>query len=266
MFKIIRNEFKKFFSGKIFIFELLLIVGLCGIAVSAYKEMSEIAINNLPKAQYYAEDLKETLININGVLFAKLFLTDFIYKGYFSFFLIFTIIIAVTTFSSDRESGNMKFTLLAGADRNTLIMGKLMFLFLVIIVTVIFNIILSLAVGMIFFGVSAASEDLMALIVINFLAVLPAAAATVLTAVISQVRMNSKAVMAVGMVFAFAMGMLDTSTQTYWFSPIGALSLFPENVPVMNRTLMICSIVSAVYICVGMAVLKVISSKYEYYE
>lgn len=267
MKKIVINEFKKFFNGKIFIFELLLIVGLCLIAIDAYKEMSVIAINNLSKAQFYSDDMKAALINIDGITFAKLFLTDFIYKGYFSFFLIFTVITAVNTFSADRESGNMKFTLLTGIDRNTLIMGKLIFMFFAILATVIFNIVFSVVVGDIFFGVSTVVVgEFLELIVLNLFAVFPAVAMTVLVALISQIRISSKVIMAIGIIYAFVMGVLDTSTLTYRFSPIGALSLFPDDVPVINSMFITCGIVSIAYIFVGIVLIIIISPKYEYYE
>ena len=170
-------------------------------------------------------------------------------------------------FSVDRESGNMKFTLLTGIDGKTLIMGKLIFMFLNVIEAIIFNIIISLAAGVIFFGIpQGASQEIPELIILNLCAVFPAMAAVVLVALISQARMSCKAVMAVGIVFAFVMGMADTFTSTYQFSPVGAFSLFADDIPVINSTLITCVIVSFVYICLGVVAIRIISSKYEYYE
>ncbi len=266
MKEIVKNEFKKLVKGKIFIFELLLLVGLCCIAVKAYGEMSEIVLNNLPKSKFYSEEMKTVLSEIDGVIFAKLFLTDFIYKGYFSFFLIFVVIIAVNTFSVDRESGNMKFALLTGVDKNSIVIGKIIYMICAIFVSLVINLVLSLTIGIIFFGISSSPKELMELILLNFFSILPATAITVFIALISQIRISSMAIVAIGIVFALLMGILDTTTLTYHFSPIGALSRFASNYPRLDGPLITCYIVSIAYICVGVVLIKAISKKYEYYE
>lgn len=266
MNKIVKNEFRKFFKGKIFIFEILLIVGLCLLGVTAYKDMVDITVNNLPKAQTYSEALKDTLRDLDGAGFAKLFLTDFIYKSYFSFFLIFIVITAVNVFSDDRESGNMKFTILTGVERNTVIIGKLAFMVCSILLTVLFNLVLSLVVGTIFFGAPASAEGVLEVVGITLLAVIPAFAITVFIALLSQIKISSKIIMAAGIVFTFIMGVLDTLAGTARFSPIGSLSVFSENIPAINHQLLTGCVVSAVYIAVGVIAMVIVSSKYEYYE
>ena len=266
MTKIVKNEFRKFFKGKIFIFEFLLIIGLCLLGVTAYKDMVDITVNELPKSQTYSEALKDTLRSMDGAEFSKLFLTDFIYKSFFSFFLIFIVITAVNVFSDDRESGNMKFTILTGVDRNTVILGKLIFMVCSIFMTVIFNLVLSLVVGTIFFGAPASMDTVLEVVGMTLLAVVPAFAITVFIALLSQIKISSKIIMAVGIVFTFIMGVLDTLTGTSRFSPIGSLSVFSDNVPAINHQLLTGCAVSAVYVAVGIAAMILISSRYEYYE
>lgn len=266
MSTIIKNEFRKFFKGKVFIFEILLIIGLCLIGITAYKDMVNITVNDLPKASTYSDELKAVLKHLDGAGFAKLFLTDFIYKSYFSFFLIFIVITAVNVFSDDRESGNMKFTILTGAKRNTVIIGKLIFMACMIILTVLFNLVVSLAAGIIGFGVPASFESVLEVTGITFLAVVPAFAITVFIALLSQIKISSKIIMAASIVFTFIMGVIDTLTGAARFSPIGALSSFSEKLPAMSSQLLSGCAVSAIYIAVGIAAMVVVSSKYEYYE
>ncbi len=61
-------------------------VGLCVLSIVAYKDMANIAAEELPRAEAYSDEFTNVLMNMNGVAFAKLFLTDFIYKDYISFF------------------------------------------------------------------------------------------------------------------------------------------------------------------------------------
>lgn len=265
MSKIVRNEFKKFFRGKIFIFEILLIVGLCVMSISAYGDMSDIAIEHLPKEETFSANLKMVLTNLNAVSFTKLFLTDYIYKAYFSFFSIFLVLIAVSTFSEDRESGNMKFTILTGMKSNTVVIGKLIFMAFEILLTIVFNLVLSFIVGAVSFGSMIDVKELLEVVGISFLSFFPAFTIAAFVAFISQIRANSKVIMTVGITAVFMMSILDATTKTFKFSPIGAFSLFPD-VPVLSSDLFICCSVSVVYTLVLIVMLMIVLSKDEYYE
>lgn len=266
MVKIVQNEFKKFFSSKTFIFEILLMVGLCVLSIVAYKDMANIAAEELPRAEAYSDEFTNVLMNMNGVAFAKLFLTDFIYKDYISFFLLFVVIYAVNTFSSDRENGTMKFTLLTGVDQKTLIAGKLVFMACAIGVILLFNMVLSLLVGFIAFGGKCDFLQLLEYIGLNALTILPGLAIAVIVAVLSQIRVSSKVIMGVGLVMVFILGMLDAMTPTIHFSPVGALSHFSAQIPAIDPTLLLRYLVSLVYCVVGSLALLGITKNYEYYE
>jgi len=266
MVKIIQNEFRRFFSSKIFIFEIILMIGLCALSVVAYKDMANMAAENLPRAEAYSEEMTQVLLNMNGVSFAKLFLTDFIYKDYISFFLIFIVIFAVNTFSSDRENGTMKFTLLTGVDQGTLIGGKLVFMACAIGVILLFNMVLSLLVGFIFFGGKCDFVQLIEYIGINMLSILPGLSIAVIVALLSQIRVSPKVIMGIGLIVVFVLGMLDAMTATKQFSPVGALSHFYDCIPSIDSTLLVRYLVSLAYCIVGSIALRGITKEYEYYE
>ena len=266
MVKIVQNEFKKFLSGKTFIFEILLMTALFTVGVVAYRDMADIAAENLPRAQYYSEEFKTVLMNMDGITFAKLSLTDFIYKNNLPFFLIFIVIHTVNTFSSDRENGTMKFTLLTGVDKGTLITGKLVFTTSSIGVIVLLNMFLSLVIGFFSFGVSGDFIQIIEYIGISLLAILPGLSTAVIVAVISQIRISSKIVMAIGLVSVLVSAMLDTMTSTNRFSPAGALSVFSDQIPCLSTALLTRCLVSLVYCVVGFILLKGITKEYEFYE
>ena len=266
MVKIIQNEFRKFLSGKAFVFEILLMAGLFTLGVIAYKDMADIAAKNLPRAQFYTEEFKSVLMNMNGVTFAKLSLTDFIYKNNLPFFLIFVVIHTVNTFSSDRENGTMKFTLLTGVDKETLIAGKLMFMASSIGMIVLLNILLSLAIGCFFFGGTGDFIQIIEYIGISLLAILPGLSMAVIVAVLSQIRISSKIIMAIGLITVLVLGMLDTMTATNRFSPIGALSIYADQIPSFNQALLLRCLGSLAYCIVGFILLKGITKNYEFYE
>ncbi len=264
--KIIQNEFKKFFAGKTFVFEVLLMIGLFSVGVIAYRDMANIVAENLPRAHEYTEDFKNVLMNMDGVAFAKLSLTDFVYKNNLPFFLIFIVIHTVNAFSSDRENGTMKFTLLTGVDNGTLMTGKLVFIACSIGVIVLLNIFLSLVIGFFSFGGTGSLIPIAEYIGISLLAIIPGFAMAVIIAVLSQIRISSKIIMAIGLIAVLVMGMLDTMTATNRFSPIGALSIFSEQMPSLSQALLTRCLVSLVYCVVGFFLLNVISKEYEFYE
>lgn len=76
------------------------------------------------------------LINITTQSFLKLFLTDFIYKPFIPLFLIFVGIISVNVFCDDYVSGNMKFFLISKMRKSQLYIGKVVYMFLVVLISV----------------------------------------------------------------------------------------------------------------------------------
>ncbi|MEE1155592.1 MAG: ABC transporter permease subunit [Acutalibacteraceae bacterium] len=264
---IVKNEFIKLLRSKKYIYLLGLIVFLCAMSVYAYSEMRTIAINNLPKAATYSQELKEILFNLSGVNFSRIFLSDFIYKDFFSFFILFIVIFATDVFANDKESGNMKFTLLSGVGVNQLYIGKTIFMICISVCTVIFHTLLALLVGQIFFGGSIIIADLFEIIVITLLAVLPATSLSLVLAIISQFGCHSKIVVGIGMAMAIIFGVVDTfSVEVSRFSPIGVLSSFSGSVPFINDNVFPNTIGNIIYIVIGIIVLLLIANKQDYYE
>lgn len=266
MLAIVKNEARKHISGKSFLIELFLIVGLCLIASTAYSDMAIITKDNLPKAQYYSLELKSALSNLNAEVFSRLFLTDYIYKGYFSFFLVFTAIKAINTFSVDKESGNMKYTLLTGVKMKKLFAGKMLFLLLSTLFTIFLTYSFSFLIGCFRFGLGFLLSDVSESILVAIFSAVPAFVLITLIAFLSQIIPSSKIITAITLILVFVLGVFDTTTSTYRFSPFGGLSLFSEGVPVLNNTLVTCSFVSFLYLVILLFVLFVSVPKNEFYE
>lgn len=264
--RIIKNEFIKFFHGKKFIFIMALIIGMCGLAAVAYKDMANIAVNNLPKAETYSDEMKHILMHINGVNFSKLFLTDFIYKGYFSFYILFIVLIAADVFPIDNESGNMKFALLTGVKSSQLFMGKIAYMFCVSLAIVLFHFVVSVIFGQFVFGGACLTFDLLQLLLLTAFAVLPAVSMAVIIALLSQLKLTSKIIIGCGIALSLILGVADTLSKSKYLSPIGALSIFNESVPIIKNEIAICLFSSCLYLVIGIFVLYLIIHKRDYFE
>lgn len=264
--KITKNEFIKFLHGKKFIFIMALIIGMCGIAAVAYKDMVNIVVNNLPKAETYSNEMKYILLHINGVNFSKLFLTDFIYKGYFSFYILFIVLIAADVFSVDNESGNMKFTLLTGVKVSQLFTGKIVYMSCVSFAIVLFHFIVSVIVGQFVFGGDCLSSELVQVLVLSICAVFPAVAIAVIVALLSQFRVSSKTIIGCGIALSLILGVADTLSKSKYLSPIGVLSIFNESVPSIKNEIAVCLFSSGVYLIIGIFILYFIIRKRDYFE
>jgi ABC-type transport system involved in multi-copper enzyme maturation permease subunit len=262
--KVAENEFYRLIKSKKVLIIALFVCLLCGIAVTAYSEMSANILSNLPIAEKYPADLKEVLRNLDSVSFVKLCATDFIYKPYFSFYAIFIVLLAVDIFAIDKESGTLKFTKLSGVSFGEIYAGKMLAAFIICTALAFFNFTVAFLFGLInnpisFHGILGAA-------LIYLCAALPGTALILIIALLSFLPTNSKILIGGGVLVVIILGTADTIGAGKLFSPIGLLSVFGNSVPYLGKDFLISAAVSAVY-CILLSVsLLFISKRVDYFD
>jgi|GEM_PF-2255821 len=264
--KIISNEIYKFLNGKIIYFLFFIILGLCILGVIAYKELALNVLNNDPKANNYSYELKTTLFNLNGIGFCRLFLTDFIFKNYFSIYAIFIILIAINIFSIDKDTGNMKFAYLTGINFNQIYIGKIISICVISFFILTFNFFVSLFCGQIFFEKSINFNDIFEIILIHYSCILPSIIISNIIALVSLAKVSIKIQTILGLIVVFILGTLDSSTNLKYYSPIGLLSVFSVELPKFNLSFIRCVIISIIYIILLFPFLFIKVNKTDYFE
>ncbi len=254
IFIVCNNEFVKFLSSKKIWFIVVLLIGMSILGAIAYGDMKNDVIDNLPKAELYSDELKIMLLNLSGLNFTRLFLTDIIYKPYFSIYLVFIVLIAVDIFAIDEESGNMKFTLLTGLKLSELIIGKFVFILFISCIFAFSNFIISFSIGQLYFGGVIYLKDFFSIVILTILAVFPAISISGIVFLFSQSGINSKVILGCSILMLLILGLADTYTVSKMFSPIGAMSVFIEDVPKINIKFLICIGISIAYSMISILV------------
>lgn len=204
------------------------------LGVIAYKDMINNVMTGDARIETYSQEFITILQNFNGVTFSKMFLLDFIYKPYFSIYLIFISIIAVNVFSNDYKSGNLKFALLTNTTVTQLYLGKVLFMMLVSTIIVSINFILSLILGQIAFGGSIPVAELLEVLVLYFISVIPAVAFSLIISLISLTKLSPNVIIGASIGVIILFGIIDTLTKFKYISPIGILSFFEQGIPSFN--------------------------------
>ena len=88
MLNVLKNETIKFINEKKLYIMLGVIFVLVILGVIAYKDMINNVMTGDARIETYSQEFITILQNFNGVTFSKMFLLDFIYKPYFSIYLI----------------------------------------------------------------------------------------------------------------------------------------------------------------------------------
>ena len=264
MFNVIKNETIKFINEKKLYIILGVVFVLVILGVIAYKDMINNVMTGDARVETYSQEFITTLQNFNGLAFSKMFLSDFIYKPYFSIYLIFISIIAVNIFSNDYKSGNLKFALLTNTTVTQLYLGKVLFMMLVSTLIVSINFLLSLIVGQIAFGGSILMAELLEVIALYFISVIPAVVFSLIISLISLTKLSPNVIIggAIGVIILF--GIIDTLTKFKYISPIGILSFFEQGIPAFNNSMIINLIIGLIYmILLSMGLVKV-TNKVDY--
>jgi ABC-type transport system involved in multi-copper enzyme maturation permease subunit len=243
------------------------IVLLCALAMVAYNEMAANVLNNLPVSAKYPPDLKILLQSLNSTSFTRLSSTDFIYKNYFSFYAVFMVLIAVDIFSTDKENGTMKFTILCGIRPEQIYFGKILTAFLTAAVITLFNFTAALAFGLFSVGGSFQMSDLMGVFAIYIAASVPGTVIGILVSILSFLRINSKVLTGIGLLAVFTLGIIDSSNNAHiLFSPIGLLSTFGNNIPNINANFIYNFIIEIAYIILLSTALFTVVKKSDYFD
>ena len=255
MLNVLKNETIKFINEKKLYIMLGVIFILVILGVIAYKDM----INNVMTGDARIETYSQEFITILQT-FSKMFLLDFIYKPYFSIYLIFISIIAVNVFSNDYKSGNLKFALLTNTTVTQLYLGKVLFMMLVSTIIVSINFILSLILGQIAFGGSIPVAELLEVLVLYFISVIPAVAFSLIISLISLTKLSPNVIIGASIGVIILFGIIDTLTKFKYISPIGILSFFEQGIPSFNISMIISLGMAVIYILLlSIGLVKVIN-------
>ena len=260
MLNVLKNETIKFINEKKLYIMLGVIFVLVILGVIAYKDMINNVMTGDARIETYSQEFITILQNFNGVTFSKMFLLDFIYKPYFSIYLIFISIIAVNVFSNDYKSGNLKFALLTNTTVTQLYLGKVLFMMLVSTIIVSINFILSLILGQIAFGGSIPVAELLEVLVLYFISVIPAVAFSLIISLISLTKLSPNVIIGASIGVIILFGIIDTLTKFKYISPIGILSFFEQGIPSFNILMIISLGMAVIYILLlSIGLVKVIN-------
>lgn len=223
--KVAKNELIKTFHHKQFYILLVFIIIMALFSTYIYSDIQNKIINGDVEANRYTEEVKESYINMNGSIFMGSFLTDFIYKSMIPYFLIFMVLFSIRTFSEDNTSGNLKFFILDYNNRVDIFYGKILYLFAIITIVVLINILLSFILGVLFFGVKGMTiKGLLSISSIYLLAIIPVLAFSSLAGVFSLMPGPSNVFIFIGIMLSVLVSVIDRFTISKYFSPIGILT------------------------------------------
>lgn len=252
--KIFENEITKFLYTKKLKFIIFFVAATTMLATYFYNDMVNAVAQGLEKTNTYPDELKMFLINLSGTDFMLSFLTDFIYKSVFPFYLIFIAIIAVEVFAEDYQNGTLKFTLLTGVEGKDVILGKFLFMAFVALIISLISFVFSFIVGQLVFGGAIDWNVFLEVLILSVLVVAPTMALTSIIFILAQTNLNTKIITLLGIGFTVVMGILDSLTESIRFSPIGAISMFNNSTPDISAEFLWTVGVSIVYTVVITAI------------
>lgn len=262
--KVTKNEFTKFISQKKLYILFILIFAITVMGLYAYNDMVQNVLQSTSKAETYSTEFKEMAVNFSGYYFTKLSLTDFIYKPYISLYLIFIVIIAIDVFSNDLKQGNLKFQLISNVNRTELYIGKVLFMFIISILIAMLNFILVFIGGQLVFGGTVNILDILKVFMIYELSIFPAVALSLIIAILSFLKLSTTILTEISIGITLVLGIIDTFTNSKYFSPIGGLQLFSNDLPSLSNHLLSCSLVSLIYIVVLTYIIQLIIKKVDF--
>lgn len=223
--KVAKNELIKTFYHKQFHILLVFIIIMALFSTYIYADIQIKIINGEIEVNRYTEEVKQSYINMNGSIFMWNFLTDFIFKPMIPYFLIFMVLFSIKTFSEDNSSGNLKFFILDINNRTDIFYGKILYLFAIITIVVLINILLSFILGVIFFGIKGMTiKGLLFISSIYLLAIIPILSFTTLIGVCSLMLVSSNVCIVIGVMLSVLVSVIDRFTISKHFSPIGILT------------------------------------------
>lgn len=227
---VLKNELVKLIYQKKFVILLSIIALLCILAGYAYNEMKIELLNHTVKSEGFSDQMKSILLNLNYINFSILFSGDFVYKPLLPVYLIFMSIIVTSVISEDYLAGTMKFSLISPITKIQLMLGKLLFVFVISVIIALFNFIVSLFVGYVVFGASnVILSELLKAFSIYIISIFPVMAFGTIVLCISLTIKNTGTVIAATIILAIGLNMVDYFTKTKDFSPIGLLAKFSNS-------------------------------------
>ncbi|MGL5353730.1 MAG: hypothetical protein ACRDA5_10485 [Clostridium sp.] len=248
VFNVLKNEMIRFLNEKKLYILLAVVMGLVILGTVAYKDMINNVVSSNIKSNSYSDEVKVLLQSFSGISFSKMCLVDFIYKPYFSIYLIFIAIIAANVFSNDYNSGNLKFTLLTNTSPAQVYIGKILFMAVVSLMIVSINLVLSLLVGQIAFGGEIIIKELLNVVGLYLMATIPGVAFSLIIGIVSLTKLKPNIIVGSSIGFIITLGIIDSLTNFKYVSPVGVLSFFENNIPTISSGILISCGISIIYI------------------
>lgn len=250
MNKFLKNEITKMiYSKKLYIFAVFTAFMVTAICYMMNVELNNI-VHNAPEAAKYPEHIKRDILNMNSVIFLKMFSTELVFRPIVPYFAFFMAAFSIEVFGEDFFSGNMKH--FARIDKGCINIFKAKVLSLIVCSFLIIDIIIVIAfiISSLIFKVSFYGGG--RIIIIYLSAVIPVACFGLIIGIMSMFIKNRKVSLILGIVISIFITTSDRLTASRNFSPIGVISIMErarDNIS-LNYLLM-ANVVSVIYLVVA---------------
>lgn len=204
-------------------------------------------INGVPKTRNYSMQLKMEILNVNSVIFLKLFSTEFVFRTVVPYFVFFMVVVSVEIFGEDFFSGNMKYFIRLSGEREQLFKAKVLAVIFYSFSVVAVTFLLGFAISSLVFALSF--HGFFRIMLVYLSAVVPVASFGLIIGLVSMFIRNKNVSITIGIILSIFLTVSDRLTITSSFSPIGVLGLMEklraDNVSLIS--LLMADATSAVY-------------------
>lgn len=246
--KFLKNEIVKILYSKktciLLIFVLFMIGAIC---YMMHLDKLNI-INGVPKTKRYSTQLRMEILNMNSIVFLKLFSTEFVFRTVVPYFVFFMVVVSVEIFGEDFFSGNMKYFIRLSGEKGQLFKAKVLAVIFYSFSVVAVTFLLGFVISSLVFALSF--HGFFRIMLIYLSAVVPVASFGLIIGLMSMFIRNKNVSITIGIVLSIFLTVSDRLTITSSFSPIGVLGLMEkvraDNVSLIS--LLMADVTSAVYL------------------
>lgn len=263
MFKFLKNEIIKMLdSKKIYIllaFATFMILAICYLTHSQQNNI----INNTGHAMEYPEQMKFNILNMNSVIFLKMFSTEFIFRPVVPYFIFFMVVFSVEVFGQDFFSGNMKYFARLDKRHTDIFRAKVLSLIVYSFLFLLITVILGFTISSIAFKISF--NGLGRIILIYLSAIIPVVSFGLIIGIVSMFIKNKTISLTLGIVISIFLTISDKLTITRYFSPIGVIAIMEkarDNVTL--NSLLMADLIACIYLLIAYLIGKKIFQRKEY--
>ncbi len=250
MVKFLKNEIiKMMHSKKIYILLAFAVFMILAICYMMHLDQNNI-INNAPKTREYTKQIKMDVLNMNSVIFLRMFSTEFIFRPVVPYFAFFMVVFSVEIFGQDFFSGNMKYFARLDKGATNIFKSKVLILIIYSILVVAINIILGFIISSFVFKVSF--NGLGRIICIYVSSIIPLASFGLIIGIMSMFINNKTISVTLGIIISVFLTVSDRLTITRNFSPIGVISIMERaRSSITLSSLFTANVISIIYLLVA---------------